>query len=179
MTNDIYRTYYIYKITNTVNNHIYIGQAIKEDGYLSRWKRHIRDSKKSPKKDTIDEAIAIYGEHNFIIEEVERIENVIHTTDRRSQDRLQINLMERYYIFQLDAMNPKKGYNKRQGGTGGFVNTPEHQAKALAASIAKGIPTAVRSAARKEAWDNASEEDRVKHGKAISEAKKKKKGSSQ
>ena len=61
---------YIYKITNKINNKVYIGKTL---GTIeNRWKSHIRDSKRTHcEKRPLYSAFEKYGVENFIIEEVE------------------------------------------------------------------------------------------------------------
>lgn len=61
------KTYTIYKITNTVNNKIYIGQTIHF--FQKRFKQHIKESFKRPKT-ALHRAIKKYGEGAFKIEEI-------------------------------------------------------------------------------------------------------------
>lgn len=92
---------YIYKITNTINNKIYIGQTTRtvED----RWKQHVLDSKRSDKQTYLYKAFNKYGIDNFIIEEI--IE--------APQDEL--DDLEIYYINKYDSYN--NGYNMNLGGS--------------------------------------------------------------
>lgn len=57
---------YIYKITNKLNNKIYIGQVYNKTIY-DRFERHIKEA--SPhSKSYVGRAIAKYGKENFICE---------------------------------------------------------------------------------------------------------------
>lgn len=94
----------IYKITNTINNKIYIGQTIQS--LQNRWKRHCSN------KGTIDElnmvikkAILKYGKENFKIEVLEICEYN------------QLDIKESFYINLYDSYN--KGYNSTKGGKSG------------------------------------------------------------
>ncbi len=91
---------YIYKITNNLNNKIYVGQTIND--VQVRFEEHCRPSKN---KTLIDRAINKYGRENFTVE-------TICETD--SIDKL--NELEIHYIAKLDSMNPEVGYNLCIGG---------------------------------------------------------------
>lgn len=52
---------YIYKITNLINDKIYIGQT---NSFLRRWNEHKYRAHKLPIQ-VIDQAIAKYGKENF------------------------------------------------------------------------------------------------------------------
>lgn len=78
----------VYKTTNTINNKIYVG----------------KDSKNNPKYlgsgKLLKEAIAKYGKENFV-KEILEICNSTEMLDER----------EKYWIKELDALNPHVGYN--------------------------------------------------------------------
>lgn len=86
----------IYKITNKINNKIYIGQSINIE---ERWKKHIY----SPSSSLIHQAIVKYGVQSFIFEVLE--ECVLE----------QLNEREIYWISHYNSIIPF-GYNKTQGG---------------------------------------------------------------
>lgn len=94
----------IYKITNNINNKIYIGQTRNSLG--RRWTEHKRDAKKNPDSALIHKAMAKYGIENFSIEIVE---------DNLTNEEL--NEREQYWIKKYDSFNNKeKGYNLTSGG---------------------------------------------------------------
>ena len=87
---------YIYKITNTQNNKIYVGQTIRT--IAQRFRRHINDANNG--LDThFARAIRKYGKDSFKVE-------IIDTA--QTQDEL--NQKEQYWIRQYDSVN--KGYNE-------------------------------------------------------------------
>ena len=92
---------YIYKIENTVDNKIYIGQTIQE--LESRWKDH---RKKGSNCRYLKSAIQKYGIDNF------DFQLVCITFDNQLDD------MEKEYIEQYDCLVPN-GYNLRLGGDSG------------------------------------------------------------
>lgn len=98
----------IYKITNLVNNKIYIGLTMKDINY--RWRTHLKCLKsKSYQSSLIGKAIRKYGKDNFKIEEI--ISGNI--------DRNKLGELEKYYIKLFNTTNTSIGYNLNQGGFGG------------------------------------------------------------
>jgi len=102
---------YIYKITNNVNQKIYIGQTSRNIDI--RWKEHCRHLKNNM---PICKAINKYGKENFIIENIEECcDNLL---DEREQ----------YWIKYYDSFNKEKGYNATIGGQKtGFEMTSKMQ----------------------------------------------------
>ena len=60
---------FIYKITNTVNNKVYIGQSIRP--IEQRFKRHINDAINNKLDTHFARAIRKYGAECFYIEEID------------------------------------------------------------------------------------------------------------
>ena len=89
---------YVYKITNTINNKVYIGitQSIEK-----RRIQHFNCKKKHP----LYNAIKKYGKNNFTFE-------VIDT----SNDRKSLCELEKYYIKLYNSNDRKYGYNITSGG---------------------------------------------------------------
>lgn len=88
----------IYKITNVINNKIYIGQSIDPNRrFISHCSRAYNDSDNSP----IHAAIKKYGKNNFIL-------SIIEWTD-------DYNNREKYWIQKLNSLSPY-GYNVAKGG---------------------------------------------------------------
>lgn len=95
---------YIYKITNNINNKIYIGKTVET--VEKRWKEHIVDSKKKTCKNRpLYQAINKYGIEHFSIEEIEEVQNEILLNER-----------ERFWIEYFGSF--KNGYNATLGGDG-------------------------------------------------------------
>lgn len=100
----------IYKISNTVNDKIYIGQTIQP--LSRRWQKHISDSKK---KDThLYRAMRLYGVDKFSIEVIEG-----NIPQEELSDK------EKYYISQYNSFND--GYNSTPGGESGMVGQKVYQ----------------------------------------------------
>ena len=95
----------IYKFTNNINGHSYIGQTINPK---SRYQDHIGRIKKNTGLDT---AIAKYGAENFSYE-------VLYETPLLPcyQVKELLNEKEIYYINKFDTYN--NGYNQTLGGKG-------------------------------------------------------------
>lgn len=97
----------IYKITNKVNNKIYIGQTKYTSEW--RWKTHLRDAfdEKGHNYNVIlHRAIRKYGIENFIVEDIEKC-SINQLSER-----------EMYWIKYYDSFNKEKGYNMTLGGEG-------------------------------------------------------------
>lgn len=96
---------YIYCITNQINGKRYIGKTT--DSIQERFKEHCRDSKKERcNKRPLYDAMNKYGIENFIIEELEQIEDDSILSER-----------EIYWIQELQTYG-KNGYNATKGGDG-------------------------------------------------------------
>ncbi len=92
---------YIYKITNDINNKVYIGQTIKT--IQKRWKQHqCNFTKEYFSQLVLYKAMNKYGVKHFHIEEIEKVEN----------DKL--DEREKYWIKFYDSYN--HGYNSTIGG---------------------------------------------------------------
>jgi group I intron endonuclease len=106
----------IYKITNLINQKIYIGYTTRS--LERRFNCHIVDSK-NPKY-PIQRAIKKYGKANFAIEVIDFADSFEELCQK-----------EILWIGRLDSMNPKVGYNLTKGGGGqlGRVQSTEEKAK--------------------------------------------------
>jgi group I intron endonuclease len=90
---------FIYKITNTENNKVYIGQTIRP--IKQRFQRHINDALNNIIDTHLARAIRKYGKESFEI-------SLIDTAE--SQDEL--NKKEQYWIKQYNSTNSNIGYNE-------------------------------------------------------------------
>ena len=94
---------YIYKITNKINGHAYIGQTTLTPEM--RWKMHQQDANKQEfLKRPLYRAIYKYGVENFILTTIEEV----------SEE--QLNEREIYWINYYNTY--KDGYNATLGGDG-------------------------------------------------------------
>ena len=101
---------YIYKITNVINNKIYIGKT-SHTTIEQRFKEHLNDAKTKNKGNRpLYKAINKYGAENFGIELIEEV-----ATDEIACERevYWINYYRTYVGF-----NPCNGYNATLGGDG-------------------------------------------------------------
>jgi len=88
----------IYKITNTINNRIYIGQTVKT--LQARWRSHCFS-----KNTYIGRAIRAYGRDSFKKEIIETVNSLG-----------ELNVRECYWIEFHDSTNKEIGYNLTSGG---------------------------------------------------------------
>jgi len=111
--------HYIYKITNIVNNKVYIGQTINPN---ARWRAHQSYALKKPIQ-YIHRAMAKHKFVNFIFE-------LILTC--KTQD--DANEAEDVIIIQYNSRNKKYGYNLNAGGING-ISSEETKQKQREATI--------------------------------------------
>lgn len=97
----------VYKITNLVNDKVYVGQTINK--LNKRVDKHF----KSHGSVVLKAAVAKYGRENFKVE-------VIATASCRTH----LNKLEIMFIKQLNTMTPH-GYNIRSGGGAGHTCSDE------------------------------------------------------
>jgi group I intron endonuclease len=107
----------IYKITNTVNDKIYIGQTITS--LKSRWQSHV-SSAKCNKPWVICSAIRKYGEENFKIEQID----IAHS-------KVELDDLEVKYIKDLTPH-----YNMCAGGGG--LGSPSNEVRKKISDKLKG-----------------------------------------
>jgi group I intron endonuclease len=102
---------YIYKITNLVNNKIYIGCTITT--LINRFNEHIFRCTKTDSNTKFCNSIRKYGFENFKIDEIEKC------------DLKEIYDKEKKYIEEYDSF--KKGLNSTYGGEGclGYTHPKE------------------------------------------------------
>ena len=96
-------TGFIYKITNKLNDKVYIGKTLST--IEERWKIHIRDSRKDKIGNRpLYKAIKKYGVENFLIEKIEECDYKV------------LSEREIYWIKFYDSYD--SGYNATLGGDG-------------------------------------------------------------
>lgn len=94
--------HYLYKITDTLNKKVYIGQSNRE---IERWRQHKYLSRQDEPLQYIHRAMKKYGIDNFTYEVIDF-----------AQNRWQADCLEENYIQQFDSRNKEKGYNRAPGG---------------------------------------------------------------
>ena len=93
----------LYKITNLVNQKVYIGKTYI--GYLNRWERHIKDYKSKLDIDTkFARAVRKYGREAFKVELLLKVES-------GDLEQLEIEYIKKYDSYH-------NGYNSTLGGDG-------------------------------------------------------------
>lgn len=90
----------VYKVTNKINEKVYIGQTTKD--LATRIKRHLQDGRKGDFTH-FHQAIKKYGPDNFTFEILFEASN-----------KTELNKMETYYINKFDSI--RHGYNMVDGG---------------------------------------------------------------
>lgn len=97
---------YIYKITNTCNDKVYVGQTVQS--LHTRWAGHLYKANSPRAKDNdypLYRAMRKYGSINFSIQVIEEV------------PKEKLDEREIYWIKEFDCIAPK-GYNCNQGGSG-------------------------------------------------------------
>ena len=95
---------YIYKITNDINNKIYIGKTI--NSVEDRFKRHIQDAMSNRLDTHFARAIREYGPEHFHVTSIDMASN-----------ESELDQKEQYWIQYYNSYND--GYNSTLGGEGG------------------------------------------------------------
>jgi group I intron endonuclease len=108
----------IYKITNLVNNKIYIGSAFNLSNRISCHKYTLKNNKHKNKH--LQAAYNLYGEKNFLFEVIEIVE-----------DLNILIIREQYYLDILNPTDKNIGYNiaKKAGNTAGVLASPNTRIK--------------------------------------------------
>lgn len=95
-------TYEVYRLTNSVNNKIYVGATT--DGAGVRWNRHIQKAIAGSNY-PFHQAIREFGKDSFRLDVLEMCDTFEKMNER-----------EAYWIAILSATNPEVGYNRKVGG---------------------------------------------------------------
>ena len=98
--------YFIYKITNQINNKNYIGSSTVERGINTRWEEHKKASRQENNQSynyPLQKAMRKYGIENFSYEILKS--NILTLEERAAQ--------EKYYIIKYNSLaNTGWGYNQ-------------------------------------------------------------------
>ena len=152
---------YIYKTTNLINGKIYVGQH-KTDTFDKYYKGSGQLLTRAFKK---------YGKSNFACE-------VLATAETKEE----LNILETYWIAELNTMDTLVGYNLTEGGEGtvGYVHTDEAKLKMSTAKKGKSLsPEHCKAIGRASLGRTLSEEAKAKLraanlGRKVSEETKQK-----
>jgi group I intron endonuclease len=106
---------FIYRITNTENKKVYIGQTIVDDPF-QRWKGHLKAIKYGRACPVLRNAIKHYGAEKF------KFEVIIICFDE------DLNKFEKEYIKKFNCIVPN-GYNVHEGGEMGGMFKGHHHTK--------------------------------------------------
>lgn len=152
--------YYVYKITNQINNKIYIGKA--SDPYV-RWHVHKTTARLGANNpiyegrgayNYIHRAINKHGEENFLFEII---------AEFRSEEKSFAH--EILLIKNMQTRNPKIGYNLTDGGEGSSGR--RHSQKAIELIRKKALGRKHSNATKKEMSRTRAGEG-CKHNKLVS-----------
>ena len=120
---------FIYKITNIVNNKVYIGKT-ENNSVSKRWTSHKHKLKKGIHSNKhLQAAYNKYGKENFIY-------NIV-----TKSNKLDINETEIFYIKHYKSNDNLFGYNKSLGGEGvsGIPMPPQTRAAIRKANLGKSL----------------------------------------
>ena len=134
----------IYKITNTVNGKVYIGQTtksfnerykVKGEGIERVYNYHKRNKEDNTRHFNahLYNSIEKYGFNKF---------EISYTYDV-AFSQIELNIKERMYISLFNSMDGRFGYNKQEGGVGGR-NNDEVIVKMLNTMIEKDMTRQVK-----------------------------------
>lgn len=116
---------FIYKITNRVNNKVYIGQT--RFTVEHRFKQHIKNFNIEHRKQILYKAFEKYGIENFNVETIEEV------------DVSKLNEREMYWIAYYDSF--KNGYNANLGGNGNLYSWTDSQYEEIKSLYLSGFTT--------------------------------------
>lgn len=116
---------FIYKITNRVNNKVYIGQT--HFTIEHRFKQHVKNFNIEHRQQPLYKAFAKYGIENFYVEELENVE--CDKLDER----------EIYWIAYYDSF--KNGYNATLGGNGNLYQWTDSNYEEIKSLYLSGFTT--------------------------------------
>jgi group I intron endonuclease len=142
----------IYKITNTKNGKIYIGQTIRT--LAERFRCHCKPCSASKKNGMpIAKAIQKYGKDCFVIEEIDT-----------AKTKEELNKKEIAYIYSFESYKKNIGYNISSGGSNGnnFLGKTEKEMLDITAKISKAISSY---------WNALSGKEKSERKMALSDAR--------
>lgn len=143
----------IYKITNTKNGKIYIGQTTRT--LAERFTCHCKPSSASNKNGMpIAKAIQKYGKDCFVIEEIDT-----------AKTKEELNKKEIAYISSFESYKNNIGYNISSGGSNGnnFLGKTEKEMSDIVAKISKAASSY---------WNALSDKEKSERKKVLSDARR-------
>lgn len=146
----------IYKITNTANGKVYIGQSIRLSQRLNDHYLALKNNYHSNQH--LQNAYNKYGD-------VFEMKIIVFC-----DDELELDALERFYIAYYDSMNPEKGYNKETGGH--FSKHLSEETRQKLSESHKGKTLSKET--RKKLSEANKRENHYNWGKTLSEETKKK-----
>lgn len=117
---------YIYKVTNKINNKVYIGQTTRT--IAERYEEHLNHARNHINRHLYD-AINHYGAENFTIEAVEECVDSL------------LNIRECHWIAYYKSNDRSFGYNMTTGGEGGntYAGLPEERKQQISMLISSKL----------------------------------------
>lgn len=113
------KTLGVYKITNVVNQRVYIGSTTDDGGLIGRLKRHFSDLRNGIHCNRhLQRAFNIYGEDKFTCEIVEFF--VWDENKSKVENKTALEKREQFYMDLYEVRNEAKGYNEADHAHGGF-----------------------------------------------------------
>lgn len=131
----------VYKITNLINNKIYIG--FDTSTMSERWEYHVKHHKYKYNKKVLYLAMRKHGIENFTYEVIETATNI---TDLKAKEIENIN--------RFNSINPAIGYNRTKGGDGGDTFTHRSLTE-------QQITTKKMSESQKKRWNSLTKKERL------------------
>jgi len=106
----------IYKVTNSINGKVYIGQTVKNIG--QRRRDHLFRAKKGDERTAFQIALLESGKDNFNWEQIDTAET-----------KEELDEKEKKWIEHYKSNNPLYGYNLQSGGKIKYKNNNETRSK--------------------------------------------------
>lgn len=148
------KTFEVYKITNKINNKIYIG--ITNQGAGVRYLHHLYEAR-SGSLFPIHNAIRKYGKDNFTLEIIELCEDSDTLKER-----------EKYWIAFYNSTDRSIGYNMTEGGDGTFGRKHSEETKEKIRQKALGRKASEETRQRMSEFRKANYTE--EHRKAVAES---------
>lgn len=151
----------IYKVTNRINNKIYIGQTIQiENGIIKGFKnRYGGNLLKNTDNEHLKNSINFHGIENF---EIIPVWDIAYSQE-------ELDFLEDKYIKEYKTLDKRYGYNKKGGGSHGKFN---EETKRKIGKIHKG--KVVSEETRRKLSESLKGENSPMYGKTLSEEHRRK-----